>query len=73
MEKVYTVTDYYDGPRRGVADFVAIPHAYELLFDDSEDEWEAHFSFGPVDQYTPIYFEPCDGGLADAEAMEKGI
>jgi hypothetical protein len=49
MEKVYTVTDYYDGPKRGVADFGAIPHAYESLFDDSEDEWDSTFLLRPVD------------------------
>ena len=47
MEKVFTVTD--DGPKRGVADFGAIPHAYESLFDDSEDEWDSTFLLRPVD------------------------
>ena len=52
MENVYTVTDYYDGPRRGVADFNGAPHAYRSLFDDSEDEWKSTFLLRPVDQDT---------------------
>ena len=52
MENVYTVTDYYDGPRRGVADFNGTPHAYTSVFDDSEDEWESTFLLRPVDQGT---------------------
>lgn len=51
-ETVYTVTDYYDGPRRGVADFHGVPHAYESLFDDSEDEWASTFLLRPIDTPT---------------------
>ena len=28
FERVYTVTDYYDGPREGIADFRGQPHRY---------------------------------------------
>jgi hypothetical protein len=51
-ETVYTVTDYYDGPRRGVADFRRVPHAYQSLFDDSEDEWDSTFLLRPIDTPT---------------------
>jgi hypothetical protein len=51
-EAVYTVTDYYDGPRRGVADFHGMPHAYESLFDDSEDEGDGTFLLRPLDPPT---------------------
>lgn len=36
-ERVYTVSEYYDGPRRGVADFRGQPHLYEFVFDTSND------------------------------------
>jgi hypothetical protein len=39
-EKVYTVTDFYDGPRLGVADYNGQPHLYESRWDDSEGRWE---------------------------------
>jgi len=29
FERVYTVVDFYDGPRRGIADFHGKPHLYE--------------------------------------------
>lgn len=28
-ERFYTVLDYYDGPRKGIADFQGKPHLYE--------------------------------------------
>jgi len=33
-ERVYTMTDYYDGPRKGIADFEGRPHLYEAEWDD---------------------------------------
>ena len=28
-KEVFTVTDYYDGPRKGIANFKGLPHFYE--------------------------------------------
>jgi hypothetical protein len=42
-ERVYTVNDYYDGPRRGIADFCGKPHIYESEFSDIEDEYTNSF------------------------------
>lgn len=33
-ERVYTVNEYYDGPRLGVADFHGIPHIYKSRYAD---------------------------------------
>ena len=44
-ERVYTVTDYYDGPRAGVADFAGVPHVYAAIFRDDLGEWD------PDDRY----------------------
>lgn len=33
-EHVYTMTEYYDGPRGGVADFRGTPHVYRSLWTD---------------------------------------
>src|SRR5690349_8375478 len=41
FERVYTVTEYYDGPRGGVADFGGAPHVYRSLFLDVEDEYDS--------------------------------
>jgi hypothetical protein len=49
-ERVYTVRDWYDGPRTGVADFRGAPHHYRSLYLDS-DVWnpdEDRFELVPV-------------------------
>jgi hypothetical protein len=33
FERVYTMTDWYDGPRSGVANFEGKPHEYSCPFD----------------------------------------
>lgn len=40
FEPVYTVIDYWDGPRAGVASLDGHPHAYESIFNEAEDEWD---------------------------------
>lgn len=50
-EKVYTVTDYYDGERAGIADFNGQPHYYECLFDDSIG-YLSTFLLHPIDSET---------------------
>jgi hypothetical protein len=54
FERVYTVTDYYDGPRGGVADFQGTPHVYRSLYLDSEtwDPDENRFELTPISQGT---------------------
>ena len=44
-EPVHTVTDYYDGPRKGIADFEGSPHFYEAESDYLPDE---SFRLSPV-------------------------
>jgi hypothetical protein len=49
FEAVYTVDDYYDGPRSGVADFNGRPHYYRsLYFDEPLDSEEHQFELSPV-------------------------
>ena len=51
-EIVHTVTDYYDGPRGGIADFHGKPHLYSSLWDESADDWSDTFLLQPVDEQT---------------------
>ena len=51
-EFVYTVTDYYDGPRKGIANFQGKPHLYECIFDESKDSYSDLFRLAPVDAET---------------------
>jgi hypothetical protein len=43
FERVYTNTDYYDGPRKGIADFEGKPHAYSCIFERDLDGWSDIF------------------------------
>ncbi len=51
-EIVYTVTDYWDGPRRGTANYKGAPHFYESLFDEKADDWSDTFLLTPMDEET---------------------
>jgi hypothetical protein len=52
FERVFTVTDYYDGPRRGIASFDGRPHAYDSPFDHWEERYEDLYELRPVDEMT---------------------
>jgi hypothetical protein len=48
-ERVYTVTDYYDGPRSGVASLGGRPHVYRSLWQDQADDWDDdRFELSPI-------------------------
>jgi hypothetical protein len=49
---VYTVNDYWDGPREGVADYKGKPHWYKCVFDEQRDEWSNTFDLKPLDAET---------------------
>lgn len=49
-DRVHTVDDYYDGPRRGVADFRGEPHQYRSLYLDGAtwNSGEDRFHLTPI-------------------------
>jgi hypothetical protein len=51
-ERVHTVTDYYDGPRDGLADYNGEPHRYQRQWDEAADDWAKTFTLTPIDQVT---------------------
>jgi hypothetical protein len=51
-EMVYTILDWYDGARAGVADLTGKPHYYECRWDDAKDEWSEIWLLKPIDQET---------------------
>ena len=53
-ERVFTVTEYYDGPRQGIANFKGEPHFYDCVFDDARDDYSNLFRLTPV---TPAAFK----------------
>jgi hypothetical protein len=49
-EKVHTVSDYWDGPILGVADVDGVPHVYEKIFSENEDDYIERYLVMPIDQ-----------------------
>src|SRR5262249_22272614 len=49
-EEVFTVEDYYDGPRKGVAKFRGQPHFYDCLFDQAKGEYSDLYHLTPLPQ-----------------------
>jgi hypothetical protein len=47
-EPVHTVDDYYDGARRGIAEFEGNPHYYECQFDVDRHEYSSVFRLTPI-------------------------
>jgi hypothetical protein len=48
-ERVFTVTEYFDGPRKGNANYHGRPHFYECVFDEANDNYSDLFQLTPVD------------------------
>lgn len=51
-ELVFTVDEYYDGPRTGVANFRGEPHFYDCIFDEKRSDYSNLFQLTPIDQKT---------------------
>jgi hypothetical protein len=50
FEEVFTVTDYYDGSRQGIASLNGHPHYYECVFSDTANDYINLYQLTPVDQ-----------------------
>ena len=48
FEPVHTLTDWYDGPRKGLADYRGVPHLFESEWRDGEDPAADTFLLTPV-------------------------
>jgi len=44
------MTDYYDGPRGGIADFEGRPHIYNSVLDDLRDGYTDTFLLMPIEE-----------------------
>ena len=68
-EPVYTITDWYDGPRRGVANFEGYPHYYECQWYAGID---AGFDALPGDYLlTPLEAETYQLAVEDWAIWER--
>ena len=48
FERVFTVTDYWNGPRRGIANYRDVPHLYEREWDTERDDYADTYLLAPV-------------------------
>jgi hypothetical protein len=48
-DRVYTVSDFYDHPLGGVAEYRSKPHVYERQFSEPDDEWSDLFWLMEID------------------------
>jgi len=48
FERVFTITDFNDGPRSGIADFEGRPHLYECEWNESADSYSSTFRLSPI-------------------------
>src|SRR3954462_14007265 len=49
-DHVLTINDYWDGPRRGIADVNGVPHIYESEFDHGADECSDTYLVSPIER-----------------------
>jgi len=52
FERVYTVWDYYDGPRSGIAAYSGEPCHYHCEWDEAKDDYAETFVLTPIDKET---------------------
>jgi len=49
-ERVYTINEWWDGPRLGVADISGQPHIYASPFNTLKGDFEDYFLVSPIDE-----------------------
>ena len=52
FERVYTVWDYYDGPRSGIDAYSGESHHYECEWDETKNNYAETFVLTPIDKET---------------------
>jgi hypothetical protein len=74
-ETVHTMTDYYDGPRRGIADVSGLPHLYTSTWADIDsDDGEEVFELRAIDAETQsLALESWAIWLRWEEAFHDGV
>jgi hypothetical protein len=72
-ERVYTINEFWDGPRLGVADVSAVPYIYSSPFNVENDDFEDFFLVSPIDpELLSLVLEDWDIWLRWREAFDKG-
>jgi hypothetical protein len=50
FEMVFTVEEYYDGPRKGIANYRGKPHFYGCILNEEKQNYSDKFRLTPLDQ-----------------------
>lgn len=50
FETVHTMTDWYDGPRRGIAELNSLPHLYVSCWNDIDSDEDDVFLLSPISE-----------------------
>jgi len=51
-ERVHTISDFYDCPREGIADYQGRAHRFKCQWDSVADDWTRTFALTPIDETT---------------------
>lgn len=49
-EPIYSIWNYYDCPREGIAGFEGKPHVFKCQFSETDDDWTNRFWLMEIDQ-----------------------
>ena len=72
-ERVLTVNDYWDGPRRGIAEVSGRPHIYESPSNEAKDDFEEFFWVSPIgSDLLALVLEDWDIWTRWSEAFDRG-
>jgi hypothetical protein len=48
FEEVFTVSEYYDGPRQGTANMRGEPHFFDCIFSQEQDDYSDLYQLTPI-------------------------
>jgi hypothetical protein len=51
-ELVFTVLEYYDGPRKGIASYRKTPHFFDCIISNDKNEYSEKYFLTPLDDET---------------------
>ncbi len=72
-ERVYTINEFWDRPRLGVADVSGVPHIYSSPFNTVKDDFEDFYLVSPIDQwFFDLVLEDWDIWMRWSDAFDKG-
>ncbi len=50
FERIYAITNFYDVPREGIADYRGAPHLFDCEFSEDLDDYSDRYWLAPISQ-----------------------